>query len=116
MPPEEPHGGESVELRAFRGTRRTAVYRDHVLGADAFRRIVGAAQRKRLPLLSSLERRGAQELDKEGARRLAHELTRLRRSAEILELDEDVTALAEVARWCARAGGSAWLRIVWLSS
>ena len=77
MPPEEPHGGESVELRAFRGTRRTAVYRDHVLGADAFRRIVGAAQRKRLPLLSSLERRGAQELDKEGARRLAHELTRL---------------------------------------
>ena len=51
------------------------------------------------------------ELDKGGARRLADDLTALRASAVALELDDDLTALAEVANWCARARGRAWLQV-----
>ena len=51
------------------------------------------------------------ELDKEGAGRLAIELSDLRRSGVILDLDDDLTALAELARFCARARGGAWLTV-----
>jgi hypothetical protein len=84
------------------------VYRAHAVAAADAARIRAAASRLGLPLLASLE---AGELDKEDARRLADELTRLRTSAALLELDHDLTALAAVANWCARHGGRAWLRL-----
>jgi hypothetical protein len=97
-----------VEVRAFRGTRRSSVYRAHAVGAAETERIRAAAGRLGLPLLAALE---PGELDKREARRLADELTRLRASATLLELDDTLTALAEVASWCARASGRAWLRL-----
>jgi hypothetical protein len=100
--------GEGVELRAFRGTRRSSVYRAHALRAADATRVRGAAAQLGLPLLASL---APGELDKREARRLADELTRLRASARLLELDDDLTAMAAVANWCARASGPAWLRL-----
>ena len=105
------HGGEPVEIRAFRGTRRTSVYRDHVLGERAFRRILAAGERNGLALLSTLDPHGPHELDKQRARALAEEATSLRISGELPDLDDDLTMVAEVARWCARASEGSWLRI-----
>jgi hypothetical protein len=85
-----------VAIRAFRGSRRSSVYREHELDAESFARIGAAWPR---------------EFDKAGARRLADELTALRASATLLDLDDDLTAIGELARWCARASGDAWLRI-----
>jgi hypothetical protein len=103
--------GESVEIRAFRGTRRASVYRGHALGERAFRRIVDAGARRGLTRLASLDPGGADELDKRTARQLADEASRLRESAELPDLDPDLVAIAEVARWCARAPKGSWLRI-----
>ena len=97
-----------MELRSFRGSRRSSVYRVHAVGPTAAERIRRAAFELGLPLLATLS---PGELDKRDARRLADELTRLRASAALLEIDDELTALAAVANWCARAGGSAWLRI-----
>jgi len=97
-----------MELRAFRGTRRRSVYQAHVFEDEAFARIRAAARLHGLVLLGSLEPR---ELDKEDARRLADELGTIRASLELPDLDADLTALGDVARWCSRASGDAWLRI-----
>ena len=102
---------EAVEIRAFRGSRRTSVYREHVLSERAFAQIVAAGERKELALLSSLEQFGPHELDKRKAAQLADETTSIRTSGELLELDEDLTAIAEVARWCAHASADSWLKI-----
>ena len=99
---------EGLELRAFRGTRRSSLYRAHALRAADATLVRGAAAELGLPLLASL---ALGQLDKREARRLADELTRLRASAGLLELDDELTALAAVANWCARATGPAWLRI-----
>jgi hypothetical protein len=103
--------GDAVAVRAFRGTRRTSVYQEHVVDARSFRRIVETAERKELPVLSSLDGRGAREVDKHAAHRLADELTQLRRGGELLELDDELVAIAAVASWCARSRERAWLRI-----
>jgi hypothetical protein len=97
-----------IEFRAFRGTRRSSVYRTHSVDAGAFARIRAAADLHRLALLRSLDER---ELDKQEARQLADELGRIRASLELPDLDDDLTALAAVARWCSRASGDAWLRV-----
>ena len=97
-----------VEVRAFRGTRRSSVYRAHSVGGGEADRIRAAAAALGLALLAAL---APGDLDKRDARRLADELTRLRASATLLERDDDLTALAEVASWCARANGRAWLRV-----
>lgn len=86
----------SVAIRAFRGTRRSSVYREHLLDEGSFARIAADWPR---------------EFDQQGARRLAEELTALRASAVLLDLDDHLTAIAELARWCARAGRDGWLRI-----
>jgi hypothetical protein len=86
----------SVAIRAFRGTRRSSVYREHVLDYAVYERIAAG---------------WPHELDQAGARRLAEELTAVRASAALLDLDDDLTAIAELARWCARPGGDGWLRI-----
>ncbi len=103
--------GELVEIRAFRGSRRASVYRGHALGEGAFRRIVDAGARHGLRRLASLDRHGPHELDKATARQLAEEASRLRAGAELPDLDADLVAIAEVARWCARADKASWLRI-----
>jgi hypothetical protein len=103
--------GESIEIRAFRGSRRTSVYHEHVVGESAFQRIVEAAATRGLPLLSSLDRFGAHELDKRRARQLAAEVDAVRMGGELLDLDGELTAIAEVARWCARAPGESWLTV-----
>ena len=92
-------------VRAFRGSRRSSVYREHAISAAAFVRIAATAARVGLGRLTP------GELDKSQARQLADDLGSLRASLELPELDADLTALADVARWCSRASGDAWLRI-----
>lgn len=101
---------ERIEVRAFRGTRKKSVYRSHSLAASDLTRIAAAGRESRfriVPTLSSLPC----ELGKGAAVDLAAELTELRRGAALLALDDDLTALAELARFCGRARGGAWLRI-----
>ena len=98
-------------MRAHRGTRRTSVYRDRVVPAQRFARIVATAAELRLDCLASLASPGRHRLDKRQARRLAVEAELVRRSAAVLELDDDLAAIADVARWCARASGPAWLTV-----
>jgi hypothetical protein len=100
-----------VELRAFRGTRRTSTYREHTLSGSAFGRILATAAARGLSQLGSLDVRGSQELDKVGAQRLAEEATEVRMSALLPDLDGDLVAIVEVARWCARASEDSWLTI-----
>jgi hypothetical protein len=103
--------GEWVEIRAFRGPRRASVYREHALPEKAFARILGVGERAGLPLLSSLDPSRPRELDKSEAQQLAHEATSIRAGAELPDLDPDLVAIAEVARWCAHASGESWVRI-----
>src|SRR5262249_28729653 len=72
------HVEEHVELRAFRGTRRTSVYRAHVLSESAFSRILAAGAGRGLTVLSSLDAHRRHELDKARAEQLAKEATDLR--------------------------------------
>src|ERR1700730_11883607 len=111
MPLDEAGGRESVEIRSFRGTRRTSVFREHVLSENAFARILALGERQQLPLLSSLDKCGPHKLTKAEAQQLADEAGSLRSGGELRDLDADLTALAEVARWCARASGDSWMKI-----
>jgi hypothetical protein len=88
-------------VRAFRGTRRSSIYREYVLADEVLDQILAAAGRSGL----------TGELDQDEARRLAEELDGVRASAALLELDDELTAIAELARWCGRAADEAWLRI-----
>jgi hypothetical protein len=114
MASEQRQHGDEVEVRAFRGTRRSSVYRSHLLSAKAFARIRAAGERKGFPLLSclsSLGQSGHHDLNKKGAREMADEATSIRSSGDLPELDDDLTAIAEVARWCARASDDSWMKI-----
>ena len=87
------------------------MYRDLVVPGSSFGRILEAAEGQRLPLLASLDRHGPRELDKGQAQDLAAELTVLRSSGELIDVDDDLTSLAELARWCVHAREEAWLTI-----
>jgi hypothetical protein len=100
----------AVEVRAFRGTRRSAIYRTHTLESADFCRIRDAARSLDLPLIGSLDPRRLDRLDKDAATRVAEEMTQLRLSGQLLELDDDLAAIASLARWC-RHSGSAWMTI-----
>ncbi len=50
-------------------------------------------------------------LDKTEARQFAQEVEELHKRSQLPDLDSDLSAVAEAARWCARASGKAWLRI-----
>jgi len=108
MPPER---GEMVELRAFWGSRRASVYRAHVVSGPAFARILVAGAAHDLGLLASLGRSDPHELDKGTARQLAAEVSEIRMSGELVELDSELVAIAELARWCARAPAGSWMTI-----
>ena len=105
------NAGGLVEIRAFRGSRRSSVYREHVLSEHGLARILAAAQRTGLPLLASLEQDRPHQLDKQEAQQIADEATLIRVSGELPELDDHLTAIAEVAHWCARTPGASWIRI-----
>ena len=102
---------ERIEARAFRGTRKKSVYRGHILEVDDLNRIAAAGRRAGFDLVASLAT-APSEVGKEDARRLAVELSELRVGAELLDLDDDLTALAALARFCARTRGGAWLTLV----
>jgi hypothetical protein len=68
----------AVELRSFRGTRCSSVYRAYAVPGAAFRRIVEAAAADGLLLLGSFDPKRPIELNKSEARVLADEATRLR--------------------------------------
>ena len=102
---------EHIEARTFRGTRKTSVYRSHPLDVVDLARITDAGRRSGLRVVPSLASIPC-ELDKENAGHLAAEVTELRMGAELLDLDDDLTALAELARTCSRARGGAWFALV----
>lgn len=102
---------EQVEVRAFRGPRQASVYQELVVTGSTFVRILVAAEQHRLPVLGSLDQYGPHELGKAHARDLAAEVTVLRSSGELTDVDDALTSLAELARWCAHAREGAWLRI-----
>jgi hypothetical protein len=97
-----------VHARAFRGTRKKSVYRDHVIPANDLARIAEAGRKAELHLVASLASLPC-ELNKKDALHLAGQLSELRLGAELLDLDNHLTTLAELARFCARARGGAWL-------
>ncbi len=99
-----------IELRAFRGTRRRSVYRSHALDDEILNRIRDVAGSVGLPLLRALDPQTTPSLDMRDARRLAEEATALRRSGEILELDEELTAIVALARWCQHDRGG-WMTV-----
>jgi hypothetical protein len=101
---------EQVEARAFRGTRKKSVYRSHPLGYRQLVRIADAAEQSSLRLVATLAALPC-EVEKDDAGRLAAELSELRLSGALIDLDDDLTALAELARFCARARGGAWLTV-----
>lgn len=87
------------------------MYRRHALTTRTFARVRAAAAIRGLSLFSSLDPDGDAELSKADARRLASETNELRLSAALPDLDQDLTAVSEVARWCAHARVSAWLTV-----
>ena len=87
------------------------MYYGHRVSDENFARIHTAASARGLALLASLDPNDEHELDKESAYRLAEEMTDVRRSGDVPDLDDDLTAIAEVARWCARATEGSWLKI-----
>jgi hypothetical protein len=87
------------------------VYRAHVVPEADFARILEFGAARDMALLASLDPHVPHELDKEDARQLAAEATEIRMSGELLDLDGDLVAIAEVARWCARAPARSWMTI-----
>ncbi len=62
-------------------------------------------------MLASLGETLPQELDRQGSRALAQEISTLRLSGGLLALDAELEAIDEVSRWCARGPRDARLRI-----
>jgi hypothetical protein len=101
--------GSDVELRAFRGSRRSAVYREVVVPGPVVARVVAEARAHELPLLSAFA--GARRLDRDQARALVAEIESLGGVHHSPELGPRLEQIAEVARWCARARRGSWLTI-----
>ncbi len=98
---------EGVEIRAFRGTRRSSVYRECVVPETVFRRLLAAGESRGLPSLSALDPYGPHVLDKEHARKLADEVAVIHEAVN----EPRFAAISDVALWCARARANSWLRI-----
>jgi hypothetical protein len=106
----ETRPGGRIAIRSFRGTRKSSVYRELLLPEATFVRLRAAAARHNLVLLASLEP-GQRKLDELDAQTLAEQLTQLRSTAAVPDLDADLTAITQLARWCAHARKAAWLTI-----
>jgi hypothetical protein len=104
--------GHRITVRAFRGRRRTSVYRECSLSDERFERIRAAADELGLLTLVTLPRHGEKRLDKARAHRLATELGLLRADGRLLDLDDDLVVLASVVAWCGHAPSNAWLTVI----
>ena len=105
-------GKDGVAIRVFRGSRRAAVYQEHVVPERAFARMLAAGRRHRLPLLSSLQQHTADQLDQDQARQLSNEIEAVRGAPDLHDLDQHLAAVADLARWCARSREQSWLTIL----
>lgn len=97
----------TVEIRALRGTQRSSVYRECVVPAELFRRLVTLGAARGLPSLSALDPGRPHKLDKRQSRRFAREVAAVQDSLR----DAEVAGIVEVALWCAHASRGAWLTI-----
>lgn len=100
--------GGGVTIRAFRGTRRSSVYRECVVPERVFSRLLAAGESNGLPSLSSLDALGQHKLDKNRARKLAREVTAI----EAVLHEPQLAAIVEIALWCAHSTATSWLTIV----
>ncbi|HWE82292.1 MAG TPA: hypothetical protein VG265_11625 [Gaiellaceae bacterium] len=103
--------GEGIEFRAFRGDRRSSVYREYVIACATFASVLAAAREQGLPLLASLGARGGRRLEPDEADRLAREASALGEELPSPTLAAHLAAIADIARWCSRARGRSWMTI-----
>ena len=99
-----------VSIRAFRGTRRSSVYRECLVPERVFSDMVAAGEGQALPTRSSLDADGPHQLDKGHARKLAREVAAIGTPLH----EPHLTALIDIARWCAHAKATSWLTIAGL--
>jgi hypothetical protein len=100
-------GHEPVDIRAFRGPRESAVFREHSIPEGLFVRALYVASAYELHLLPTLDQYGPYELSKEQARTLADEASLLRSVVNDDLLDPHLAALHDLALRCARSPGDA---------
>jgi hypothetical protein len=104
-------GGDVLRVRAFRGTRRSSLFREQLLAAAAVDSLQQAAARRGLTTIGTLGRDRSERRSKQQAAQLADELGILLRQLDLPELDAQLTQLLALTRWCARARGGAWLTL-----
>lgn len=97
----------AVTIRAFRGTRRSSVYRECVVPEQVFARLVTAGEHKGLRSLASLDTGGPHKLDKNHARKLARDVAEV----EGLLNEPQLAGIVQIALWCAHAKATSWLTI-----
>jgi hypothetical protein len=97
-----------VEIRAFRGTERSSVYRECVVPIELFRRLLATGKSRRLRSLSALDPYGPHKLDREHAKQFAEDVAVVQDTVNEPRFAEIVA----VARWCAHSTAKSWLRIV----
>ena len=100
-----------VEVRAFRGSRRSSLYRAHLIASAALALLLGAASERGLPRLAALRDHPAR-LEQAEARELLREAETLAAAVLDPSLRAELEALAALARWCVHSRGSAWMTIV----
>ena len=109
--PKHYEDGEVVEVRAYRGSRRASVHRQHAVNEDLFARALFLARAYQLHQFSSLDGYDETELNKLQARRLAEELGFLRTVVNDSLLEPHLAAMLGVADSCWRTTEDAWLVI-----
>jgi hypothetical protein len=98
---------EGIIIRAFRGTRRSSVYRECVVSHGVFSSLLAAGRSDGLPSLASLDADGQHKLDKNHARKFAREVAAI----DGVSNEPQLAAIVEVALWCAHATSTSWLTI-----
>jgi hypothetical protein len=94
-------------IRAFRGTRRSSIYRECVVPEQVFSRLLAAGESNGLSSLAALDANGTHKLDKNHARKLAREVAAI----EGLIGGPHLAGIVETALWCAHATATSWLTI-----
>ena len=85
------------------------MYRECVVPATVFRRLLELGASNGLRSLASLDVPGPHTLDKNHARKLARDVAAIEAA---VPSEPELAAIAEIARWCARATDTSWLTIV----
>lgn len=102
---------EPVDVKAFRGTRAASIHREHVVPERLFERILLLASAYELHVLPALDQYGPHELSQQQAETVAEELAFLQPVVNDGALAPHLTALRDLAVWCARSGESSWMHI-----